>query len=205
MTADNRAFWTRVLAALAFSPAAWAMTGGAGQPAAPTDHARASDLARAAERGALCSSVNAIAAGLQAEYFAEENFRGALLASRLEGPLDGGPVAFVGGDGGARVARSIRWRGWLKPPFAGAYAFHIEPAGATVRVAGILLAGAGSKQRQLELAPGRYYPVLVEMASVRALPKAGSVRLRWTAPHGANYTVPRALLYPPSDSLVNGR
>lgn len=186
------------------APAAWlaclclSACGPKTPPPSPDD-ARATELARAAHRGSLCSGREAVAAGLQAQYHAKPGFQGDPVLQRLESPIDG-PLP-TSGDRGAFVVRSVRWTGWVRVPFNGRYAFHGEPAAVTVRVAGQLMQGPGAAREGLELAAGRYYPIAVEWADVPKATAPPSVSLAWTAPHGARYVVPRSLLYPPTDAV----
>jgi hypothetical protein len=49
------------------------------------------------------------------------------------------------------------------------------------------------------MAAGRFYPIQIELARSAAVEQA--LRLEWTAPHGARYVVPKALLFAPTDSV----
>jgi hypothetical protein len=179
------------------------------KPAAAASSAMDSELARAAERGNMCSSREATAAGLQAQYFAQPDFTGAPLLQRLEGPVDDDwPKA---GSQVAAPVRSARWRGWVRPPLTGAYAFHTTHDTARIVVSGKVLSPAplgatGAEPATVQLAAGRYHPITVEL---RELPANGSpavpLVLTWTAPHGARYVIPRTVLYPPSDTVEDAR
>ena len=57
--------------------------------------------------------------------------------------------------------------------------------------------------RDVELAAGRFYPILVELGRIAAADER--IRLEWTAPHGARFLVPRALLYLPTEGLAPAR
>jgi hypothetical protein len=172
---------------------------------ATVDSRMASDLERAAERGNVCSAKEARAAGLRAEYYAEPGLRGQPLLVRMEGPVDDTwPVLDRDVD---RPVASARWRGWIRPPVTGRYAFHTDVPGATVRVSNQTLAppAEGSGPATIELAAGRFHPVVIEVATLPPGidPRAptGGLHLSWTAPHGARYPIPRAVLFPPTDTV----
>jgi PA14 domain len=185
------------------SPAVSTASDGAAAPAgAGLDARMSSELQRAADRGNMCSAREAKAAGLTAEYFGKKNLAGPVLLARQEGPLDHAwPTA---GQEINQPVRSARWRGWIRPPFSGSFSFHTDIPGAQVTVAGQPLDNAESK---VELHAGRYHPIQIEL---RELPAAGAgqtgmlpLKLSWTTPFGARYILPRAVLYPPSDTVVS--
>ena len=166
-----------------------------------SDQAQQTELRRAADRAAMCSTREALAAGLRADYFADPGFRGAVLLSRQEGPLDQSwPAAAEG-----RVARSARWREWVKPALGGRYRFHSEEPGVRITVADQRFGAGADPQASIELATGRYVPITVEWPDRPADSTRLDPRLSWTAPHGARYLVPRAALYPPSDTVADAR
>lgn len=174
--------------------------------ASGVDARMASELARAADRGAMCSGREAVAAGLRAEYFAQTGFQGDALLTRMEAPVDE-PWPQVGA-GVTRPVRSARWRGWVRPPMSGAYAFHTELPGVRIQVANQWMdTGDGSPSgavKTVDLAAGRYHPISVEMADAPArfaTGEAPALRLNWTAPFGARFLVPKAALFPPSDTV----
>jgi hypothetical protein len=99
----------------------------------------------------------------------------------------------------AEVPKSIRWSGWVKAPTSGTYRFHVAPASVRVSVSRLVLETASSPEgAPVDMAAGRFYPIVVEAdgLSVSGLP----VRLEWTAPHGARYVIPRALLNLPTET-----
>jgi PA14 domain len=161
----------------------------------------ASDLERAAERGNFCSVREAKAAGLTAEYFGAKGFKGAALLTRQEGPIDADwPV--LGKDVRSPV-RSARWRGWVRPPFTGSFGFHVDIPGAQISIAGKRLTSADDK---MNLHAGRYHPVQIELPELPAPTDAAvggypPLKLSWTTPFGARYLVPKAVLFPPSDTV----
>jgi hypothetical protein len=165
----------------------------------------ASDLERAAERGNVCSAREAKAAGLRAEYHAEPGLRGPPLLVRMEGPVD--DTWPVPGRDVPRAVASARWSGWLRPPVSGRYAFHTDVPGATVRVANQAMATSadGPGLASIELSAGRFHPIVVEVAKlppgIDPQAPAGGLNLAWTAPHGARYPIPRAVLFPPTDTV----
>lgn len=158
------------------------------RPAAARDMAEI-ERERAQQRMQTCSAANAPGAGLQAEFFAAPGFQGAVLARRVDGPLELLPADWPAG-----AVRSARWRGWVRPPLPGRYAFHASLPQARLVVARQEFRPGGTEQ--LEMAAGRYYPVLLEVARLDGPPPP--LRLEWTAPHGLRYLVPRALLYLPT-------
>ncbi len=158
---------------------------------------------RAEMRGQLCSSANAVGVGLRGEYFARPAFEGTALATRTDATLDLDLAADWPGDRGDRP-RSARWSGWVKAPMSGRYRFHAEPDGVVVEVATQRWGGAAAApDAVVELAGGRFYPIRVEWSRVD--PSAGPLRLQWTAPHGARFTIPRNSLFLPTDSVSSGR
>jgi hypothetical protein len=148
---------------------------------------------RASNLMALCSAANSAGIGLRGEYFATEDCSGPAILSRVDGPVHLDP-AEVWSHGSPS---SARWRGWVKPPLPGKYAFHAKHPGATIVVAHqILQVADGSTTQEIEMAAGRYYPLLLEIHGLNA--STDGVRLEWTAPHGMRFVIPRALLYLPT-------
>jgi hypothetical protein len=169
-------------------------------PAAASSDAglMASELQQAQIRGSRCSVREAKATGLLAEYFDQPGWRGKALLSRLEGPLNGDwPGA---GQQAQAPVRSARWRGWVRAPVSGLYAFHVDWPEAQIRVSGQALTAT----QTVHLDAGRYHPIHIELEDLAARP-AGAVlpplNLAWTAPHGARYTVPKAVMFKPSDTV----
>ena len=50
----------------------------------------------------------------------------------------------------------------------------------------------------IDLVAGRYYPIYVSIDLLQ--PSFKGVRLEWTAPYGARYVVPKALLHLPTET-----
>ena len=72
---------------------------------------------------------------MRGEYFARENALGKLLLTRTDLVVDFDssfewPASNVG-----QKPESVRWTGWIKPPFTGRYKFHIEQPVAKLVVA----------------------------------------------------------------------
>ncbi len=176
-----------------------ASSAAAGQTPPPVADA---ELRLAAQRGELCSTSNATGAGLRGEYFARDSARGELLLTRTDSTVDFDngfewPAPLAG-----RRPGSARWTGWVKPSIAGRYRFHAEQAAATLVVAQQPMIGeAAGASPSIELAAGRYYPVILEMNQIAAM--KGRLRFEWTAPHGARYLIPRALLFLPSEKVAS--
>lgn len=162
-----------------------------------------SELVRAADRGNMCSAREAKAAGLKAEYYLQPDFAGAPQVTRLEGPVEASwPEASELPSPGA--VRSARWRGWIRPPLSGDYAFDANQSGVRIVVAGQeMVEGSATK---VPLSAGRYHPITVEWRDTQLGTKAGqppAFTLSWTAPHGARYPVPKTVMYPPSDTVAD--
>lgn len=155
---------------------------------------------RADQRAQLCSGANAVGVGLRGEYFASPGFGGERLLARTDATLDFDAALDWPADQ-ARRPRSARWAGWVKAPLTGRYRFHAEPAGVVVEVAGQRLTGPQSPpEAGVELAAGRFYPVVVEWP--RMARDDGALRLQWTAPHGARFTIPRNSLFLPTETVT---
>jgi hypothetical protein len=155
------------------------------------------ELELAAEKAALCSSANVAGVGLRGEYFAEEGCGGAPLLVRQDGTVDFDDSLDWPAQQNDRRPRSVRWSGWVKAPLPGRYRFHAGVARAAVKVSREPVAGPGADaSAAVELAAGRFYPISIVLN--RLEPGEGRIRLEWTAPHGARFVVPRALLYLPT-------
>ncbi len=161
------------------------------------------EVERADWRSQVCSGANAVGVGLRGEYFAARGFGGERLLARTDATLDFDHAL----DWPAELTRrpqSARWTGWVKAPLTGAYRFHAEPAGVVVEVSGRRFTGAeAAAGATVEMAAGRFYPVVIEWP--RMAPGDGALRLQWTAPHGARYTIPRNSLFLPSESVAAAR
>jgi PA14 domain len=159
------------------------------------------ELKRAAQRGELCSAANATGTGLRGEYFAHDLSQGAPLLVRVDGTVDfDRDLEWPAQRSGQRPA-SARWTGWVKPPISGRYRFHADQAGARVTVARQPLVGEGAPDgASIEMSAGRFYPITLEVQHLATMTKR--LRLEWTAPHGARFLVPRALLFIPNDTVA---
>ncbi len=158
------------------------------------------ELAWSALRGSLCSGANPVGMGLRGEYFELPGFRGQAGLVRNDRGIDFDDSLEWRPTAALRRPGSVRWTGWVKPPVSGRYRFHLGIADATVRVARQTVVAQGGSA-DVELAAGRYAPIVIE---VPALPRhaAAGLRLEWTVPHGARFVVPRALLFPPSETVA---
>jgi hypothetical protein len=160
----------------------------------------------AAHRAQLCSPANPTGVGLRGEYFAGTGLRGPKLLMRVDSVVefDSGlewPVAQAG-----RRPQSARWTGWIKAPFAGKYRLDAEPRSAVVTL-GVqrVQDGRGGAVSAVDLEPGRFYPIEVVVDPLPGPGSADRVVLRWTAPHGARYVVPRNLLFLPTETVRTPR
>ena len=172
-------------------------------PQASKTVATPADLEPTAQRAELCSAANVVGVGLKAEYFGEPGWRGEPLLTRTDAAVD-----FIGGADlpeslRAKPPRSIRWSGWIKAPTNGVYRFHVQPAHARVLISRADIHAETADAPGLEMVAGRFYPIVVDVDGVDAarLP----VRLEWTAPHGARYVIPRALLNLPTETVTTPR
>ncbi|HEX6707041.1 MAG TPA: PA14 domain-containing protein [Albitalea sp.] len=162
---------------------------------ASSNHLAEAELEHAAQRAALCSSANVAGVGLRGEYFADEGCRGPALLIRQDATIDFDASLDWPAERRDQRPRSVRWTGWVKPPLPGRYRFHPGTSEAQVQVSRQRVAGPDADDG-IELAAGRFYPIAIELD--RIAPGAADVRLEWTAPHGARFLVPRALLYLPT-------
>ncbi len=137
------------------------------------------------QRGELCTPFNPRGTGLWGEYYSEENFKGKLLISRMDAGIDFDST-------NKWPYKSVKWKGWLKPPMSGKYHFHLDTFGARITLSQKLLID------EIELSAGNYYPLTVEIPSLKS---RSAIRLEWTTPYGVRYPIPKALLFPPSDSI----
>lgn len=159
------------------------------------------ELNRAAQRAELCSPLNASGTGLRGEYFARNFAMGVVLLVRTDSTIDFDdgfewPAPLVG----ARP-KSARWTGWIRPALAGSYRFHTNQEAASLVVARQPLLGEeASATASIELNAGRYYPITLQINHIAAM--KGRLRLEWTAPHGARYLIPRALMFLPSERVA---
>lgn len=191
-------------AGLAGGLASAPLPGRAGAPSPATGSIAAAELKRAAERGELCSATNATGSGLRGEYFSRDPRRSAPLLVRVDPTVDFDASLDWPASLAAQRPGGVRWTGWVKPPIAGRYRFHVGQPGARIVVARTVLAGEGAAaDAAIELAAGRFYPITVEVPQLDAI--SGRLALEWTAPYGARYVVPRALLFVPSETASTSR
>lgn len=181
----------------------WRNGGVLWQPArAPQADLMAAELLRADARADLCTAVNAVGVGLRGEYFAKTSMVGPAILVRVDTVVDFDALSLRSPSGrGETMVESVRWSGWIKPPLSGMYRFHADTPNMRVLVARNVVAGEGAAaDGKVDLAAGRFYPIEV---TVTKLGDAGTpIRLEWTAPHGARYLVPRALLHLPTDTVA---
>jgi hypothetical protein len=158
------------------------------------------ELQVAKRQADVCSSRNAKGVGLRGEYFAETGFKGKPVLSRIDATVDFDLTVEWRSEQSSPVPRSVRWRGWVRPPMTGRYLFHAGNDDAIVIVSKQAVAGRGAPaDSSIELAAGRYYPIVVEVHNIQTQ-RDGQIRLEWTAPHGMRFVVPRALLFLPSET-----
>lgn len=162
----------------------------------------AAERAAAARQGELCSSRNPVGVGLRGEYYGRDGLLGPVILSRIDAAVDFDASLAWPAELAAR-ARSVRWSGWVKPPLSGRYRFHLDVPGATVEVARQRAFGDADGPGVM-LDRGRFVPIV---ATIPHLPERRDlhVSLEWTAPHGARYVVPRALLHLPSETVQTPR
>jgi hypothetical protein len=154
------------------------------------------DVRRAAELAQLCSPDNVAGVGLRGQYFAQDQCRGKPLLVRTDAAVDFDPS--LAWPQRLPRPRSARWDGWIRPVMAGPYRFHLDVPHSEIEVAHQSLVGENADPRRpIELLAGRFYPIRL---AVNKLPSDGRLRLEWTAPHGARFLVPRALLYMPTET-----
>jgi PA14 domain len=184
------------------------LAAGAWQWKAKAQQVRAADAAPArwsASPTDLCTARNAIGVGLLGEYFRDANLGGQALFSRLDSVIDFAPGLELPRDQATQSVGSVRWSGWVKAPLTGKYLFHLDGADARVLVSQRLVLGLPDREvKPMEMVAGRFYPVQIEL---RGLGHGTDrrVRLEWTAPHGARYLIPRALLHQPTEAAAVGR
>jgi hypothetical protein len=165
--------------------------------ASPNDTMAAAELKRAAEHADLCSASNATGSGLRGKYFAKEPPASAPLLVRVDPTIDFDQTLDWPANLAGRRPSAARWTGWVKPPYAGSYRFHVEQRSTRVVVARQVLVDNGAATgATIHLDAGRFYPIDIDAGRLDAL--VGRLTLEWTAPHGARYVVPRALLFLPT-------
>lgn len=196
-----RALKAGVAVALVAAAAGWALVEWRQRAALPGRNAALSspqrDLDVLPTANALCTAANAVGVGLQGAYFEGERASGRLLLERIDPVIDFAPGFAL--PPGTAPAQSVRWKGWIKAPLSGKFRFHATVPGLSIRVANQPAAGEGAPDEPaIEMSSGRFYPIQIELARSDA---QQALRLEWTAPHGARYVVPKALLFAPTDSV----
>jgi PA14 domain len=147
--------------------------------------------------GQLCTSRNLPGVGLRGEYFAAPNTKGKLLLSRMDLQVDFDAALLWPAELQKTPPKSVRWTGWIRVPLGGLYVFHLpEGQQGEIRVANEVALTTDGQSKKIELIAGRFSPIAVTLPTLAA---GKPVKLEWTAPHGLRYTVPRGLLYPPTD------
>lgn len=170
-------------------------------PASPERLAAISALLQergeAARLASLCSAGNPTGVGLRGEYFSQHGATGTPGTVRIDPTIDfDSPEQFAALPGGARV-ESVRWTGWIKAHVSGKFKFDGGSPGVVVRVSEQVLSGAAPRAIEfVELKVGRYFPIRIDLD--RSQSADAPVRLRWTAPYGAQYLVPRQMLFLPT-------
>ena len=148
--------------------------------------------------GQLCTSRNLPGVGLRGEYFAEPGAKGKVLLSRMDLQVDFDASLLWPAELKTRP-KSVRWTGWIRVPLGGLYSFHLpEGQAGEIQVANDVALTAAGQSKKIELVSGRFTPVTI---TVPRLAADKPVKLEWTAPHGLRFTVPRGLLYPPTDQV----
>jgi len=155
------------------------------------------------QRSELCSAANVVGVGLKAEYFADAGWGGEPMLARTDGSVDFIGLADLPEALRPNLPRSARWTGWIKAPTNGVYKFHVQPVQAKVTVSRVDVQASAADTQGVDMVAGRFYPITVEVDGIDAahLP----VRLEWTAPHGARYVIPRALLNLPTETVTKPR
>lgn len=172
----------------------------ASAPAA-TRAAADAEMRRAAERSDLCSSANVVGTGLRGEYFAQNTKQNAPLFVRTDPTVDFDSTFDRNETSAHPRLESARWTGWVKPPVSGVYRFHVDQPLARLVIARQVMLGADAPPNaSVELGAGRFYPIELEVNGLREM--KGRLRLEWTAPHGARFLVPRALLFVPNENAL---
>ncbi|MGV3727073.1 PA14 domain-containing protein [Hydrogenophaga sp.] len=167
----------------------------------PSADRMADELLRAAERADLCSAKNAVGTGLRGEYFAKEGMQGPAQLVRVDEVIDFDRSVGAAANPRAASIASVRWSGWLKASISGAYRFHADAPNMQIVVARQIVAGAGARPgEKMDLAAGRFYPIEIRVTQLTESDRR--IQLEWTAPHGARYVVPRALLHPPTETVA---
>ncbi len=174
------------------------------QPAAPAAAAAdrmSAELLQAAQRADMCTGANAVGVGLRGEYFEQASLGGTARLVRIDEVVDFDQTLQWPSGTGEKPISSVRWSGWVRAPISGAYRFHADAPGMRVLIARKLVAGGGAPaDEKVDLSAGRFYPV--EVVVEQLTNSDARIRLEWTAPHGARYVVPKALLNLPTETAT---
>jgi PA14 domain len=151
-------------------------------------------------RASLCSSANPAGTGLLGIYYEKSQWSGRVAHSRIDATINISSRLDWPEQSGHAIPGSVRWSGWVRAPLTGNYRFHTNNPSAVIRISNVVVADANSVSSALTpMAAGRFYPISIDWAQAG---KSGLIRLEWTPPHGARYSVPQALLYPPSETTT---
>lgn len=147
--------------------------------------------------GQLCTSRNLPGIGLRGDYFAAPNFKGKPLLSRMDLQVDFDAQLLWPAELAKTPPQSARWSGWIRVPLSGDYSFHLAAGQqGEVKVANAVALSLAGQSQKVALEAGRFTPVTIDLPKLAA---GQPLKLEWTAPHGLRFTVPRGLLYPPTD------
>ena len=150
-------------------------------------------------------------AGLSAEYFDNDGFKGPPLLARVDAVLDfhwgratGRDTSPLAKHGGKSTGYSIRWTGMIEPRQTGLYSFVAVHGHQRVWIDGHKVAGDRVHEGPgglIYLEAGRRYPIRVEYSTYFTHPTTDQgVNLQWVEPAGsypASATlVPTSQLYP---------
>jgi PA14 domain len=186
------------------APRAW--QGSTGRAHSTASQWRSGDEAApgwAASRVDLCTAKNAVGVGLRGEYFSDPAWRGQPVLTRLDPVIDFATDFELPPELALGRMGSVRWLGWVKAPLTGSYRFHVDLPGARVLVSQRVVLADGAS-RLVEMTAGRHYPLQIDIQGMDP-GAAQRVRLEWTAPHGARYLIPRALLNQPMEAASANR
>ncbi|WP_084360384.1 PA14 domain-containing protein [Hydrogenophaga palleronii] len=170
-------------------------------PVTDTADRMAAELLQAAQRADMCTSANPAGVGLRGEYFDKAFLKGSPRLVRTDGVVDFDQAVKWPSGTTQKPVSSVRWSGWVRAPISGGYRFHADAPGMRVLIARKLVAGGDAPaDEKVELAAGRFYPI--EVTVDRLANSVARIRLEWTAPHGARYVVPKALLNLPTETAT---
>lgn len=155
------------------------------------------DRGEPARLASLCSAGNPTGVGLRGEYFSRQGAVGAADIVRTDTTVDfDSPGQFPVLPGGMAV-QSARWTGWIKAHVSGKFKFDGGGPGVVVRVSEqVISRTTPGAIEAIELKAGRYSPIRIDFN--RSRDADTPIRLRWTAPYGAEYLVPRQMLFLPT-------